>query len=151
MMMHMKPVADRQLWVEPESNGILLATILDETRATATREQEREFLLAIGHRLSVSFALDGLVNLNELQDGMNHVWQKLDLGSVTLSVDPSGIGIRHIRSAQRGVVLQAQWDLVEPAILEGIYAGWFGAIGNDRLSIKRVALSHDSIDYHYGR
>jgi hypothetical protein len=149
MTIHAQPVADPRARLEP--NALLLEVLLGEARSTATGEQERGFLLATGQRIADGFPLTGLVELAALESAMNEVWQMLDLGNVHLSVGKDGIGIEHRRSAHRSALAQPQWDNAEPVVLEGVYGRWFGVLGNDRLSLKRIGGSYDTTSFHYGR
>lgn len=149
MTIHAQPVADPQARLEP--NALLLEALLGEARSTATKAQERGFLLAAGQRIADNFPLTGLIELAALEGAMNNVWQMLDLGNVHLSVGTDGIGIEHRRSAHRSALAQPQWDNAEPIVLEGVYGRWFAALGNDRLSLKRLDSSYDKTRFHYGR
>lgn len=148
MMIHAQPVADPNAHLEP--NALLLEALLSEARAAGTREQERGFLIAIGQRIADTYLLDGLTDLGAIEAGMNRVWRMLDLGQVQLSVEDDGIAIDHRRSAHRSALRHPQWDGAEPVVLEGVYGRWFAALGNDRLSLKKIDEQQDRMRFHYG-
>ncbi len=127
----------------PASGSILLGAILDELRGAATDAEARGFLRAVGRRIGEAYPLTGIVELSALADGMNRVWRMLDLGMVHLAVESEGIGIEHARGAGAGEA--------DGAIVEGVYAAWFGAIGNDRLTLKSLGASDEALAFHYGR
>ncbi|MET0271258.1 MAG: hypothetical protein ABW173_12610 [Sphingomonas sp.] len=122
--------------------AIVLAAVLEEVRATASEAQARGFLLAVGRRLAAAFPLTGIVELDALEEGMATILQRLGAGTVRLMVDADGIGIEHAAGAPEGIA---------PDILEGLYAGWFATLGNDRLALTRRASAPGRLSFHYGR
>lgn len=92
--------------------------------------------------------------LAELEESINAIWFDMDWGWVRLVEKPDGLFIEHHLAPLRFAFGEEAlaWS---PAILEGIYAHWFGAIsGNAALQLTQVDPSQANalaLAFRFGR
>lgn len=93
--------------------------------------------------------------VEELEDSINGIWFNMDWGWVKLTEKDDGLFVEHHASPTMSAFGEdaLAWS---PALLEGIYADWFSAIGGEDspLQLIQVAPPQDCntpLAFRYGR
>jgi len=137
---------------EERSLAILCQLILDEIAATASAEQRRGLLVAIGYRLAGLTAIPADADLDTLADRANHLWISLNWGSAGFELDDHGIDIVHRGLPTRQRDQLQDWEQIVPPILEGAYGCWFGRLGGNtgKLSTRILRERAGEVELRYG-
>jgi len=102
----------------------------------------RAFMQQLGRTMASSYKIVDGSSLQLLEDSMNEVWNDLNWGWVELREESDALVVGHHASPLK-VAFGEAGLLWSPALLEGIYAHWFEALGMDsslRLSQREGVL-----------
>ena len=115
----------------------------------------RVLMARLGVSMAKNLPVPGGNTIAELEDSINSIWFNMDWGWIKLTEKDDGLFVEH----QACPVLFAFGDDAlawSPAILEGIYAHWFTAIGgkDTPLQLTQVGSAHANdatLAFRYGR
>jgi Cellulose synthase subunit D len=115
----------------------MLTALATEFEAQIGPAELRQLMHRVGGRFAAAHPLPACVSTAELADALNHYWQQMDWGYVTLSDEPDCLRIVHYCAP-----LQAFGDAAlhwTPALLEGVYQTWLSALGAQGLSVAQTS------------
>lgn len=137
---------------EERSLAVICRVILEEVGSTASAEQYRGFLVAIGRRLSALVSMPDNSDLEMIEQRANELWSGLGWGSVGFEIDDEGIEIVHRGLPETERNHLQKWEELLPPLLEGAYDAWFSQFGaEDRnLSTRVVRRRPGEVDLRYG-
>ena len=119
-----------------------LAAFSTEFASKASAKDLRLFMHAMGRSMARDLSVTDGSSLQNLEASMNDIWLQLDWGWVELFEETDCLLVAHHVSPLKMAFGAAalEWS---PALLEGIYAQWFEALGMDpslRLTQRGVVL-----------
>lgn len=91
----------------------------------------RAFMYQLGRTMGGSFSVMDGSSLPALEACMNRIWAELNWGWVQLVEEPDSLVVAHHASPLKTAFGATALDWA-PALLEGVYAQWFEALGMDR-------------------
>lgn len=118
-----------------------LLAFSSEFAAKADPAELRGFMYELGWRMAQQFEVKDGSSLQALQDCMNQVWASLNWGWVEIQEEADALVLSHY-AAPLSAAFGAHALAWSPALLEGVYAQWFEALGMDkslRLAQKKAA------------
>lgn len=114
----------------------------------------RSLMRRIGDAMAKTLVLTPGDSLQELESSINSVWYGMDWGWVRLKEMQNYLCIEHHASPLRKAFGEAAFSWT-PAVLEGIYAHWFSALGADSsLQLKQFgspAGIEQPIEFRFGK
>ncbi|GGX44133.1 cellulose biosynthesis protein BcsD [Undibacterium squillarum] len=84
----------------------------------------------LGRRMATMVSVTDGSSLQALEDAMNRVWTDMNWGCVELSEQADALLVLH-QFAPLRLAFGPEASVWTPALLEGIYAQWFEALGMD--------------------
>lgn len=120
-----------------------LLAFASEFAGKADAAELRGFMYELGWRMAQQFEVSDGSSLQALQDCMNQVWRELNWGWVEIQEEAEALTLYHYAAPlKQGFGAEAlSWS---PALLEGVYAQWFDALGMDKsLRLMQKAASDD--------
>ncbi len=108
-----------------------LQAFSSEFAAKADPAELRGFMYELGWRMAQQFEVKDGSSLQALQACMNQVWSELNWGWVEIQEEADALVLSHY-SAPLSAAFGATALTWTPALLEGVYAQWFDALGMDK-------------------
>jgi len=107
-----------------------LAAFSAEFASKGELKDLRAFMHQLGRTMALAYTIADGSSLQSLEDSMNVIWSDMNWGWVELVEEPESLVVCHHVSPLKVAFGQdaLAWS---PALLEGIYAQWFEALGMD--------------------
>lgn len=115
----------------------------------------RVLMARLGHSMAKNIPAPSGNTIAELEDSINAIWFNMDWGWAKLTEKDDGLFIEH-HASPTGYAFGEDALAWSPAILEGIYASWFAAIGGKDSPLKLAQVEHAQVGdavlaFRYGR
>ncbi|WP_353253072.1 cellulose biosynthesis protein BcsD [Salinisphaera sp. PC39] len=127
-----------------------LQALAKEMNAQLPDTERRGLFYAMGRRMVEYLPTPDASDLKRLEASINEAWRAIDWGLVQVDETDDFISITHYCSPLRAA-FGAESLVWTPALLEGVYAEWFAALGAGEDLVLRqhgdVTGADDAIEY----
>jgi hypothetical protein len=136
--------------ISPQWRGMLTA-LAQEFETQLGVDELRELMRRVGQRYAEAHPLPPCESLEALAAALNACWAGQDWGYVELYEDAAYLGLTHF-CAPLGAFGAQAWSWT-PALLEGAYQQWLGAMGAGPLQVRQHSLGEygAAIEYRLER
>ena len=131
-----------------------LQALAAEFQGKIDEAELRALMRRIGDTMAKNMVLSPGDSIQELESAINSVWYGMDWGWVRLKEMQNYLSIEHHASPLRKAFGEPAFSWT-PAVLEGIYAHWFSALGADSsLRLKQFGSPESPgqpLEFHFGK